>query len=77
MRKSVSKLTATTLKRIIAEEKQKLKKSGIIKEKKKLTESQKLSLLLKLKNMQLKKLKEAKKINIVKNKLKKNLLKGI
>lgn len=77
MRKSVSKLTATTLKRIIAEEKQKLKKAGIIKEKKKLTESQKLSLLLKLKNIQLKKLKEAKKINIVKNKLKKNLLKGI
>jgi len=77
MRKSVTKLTATTLKRIIAEEKQKLKKSGIIKEKKKLTESQKLSLLLKLKNIQLKKLKEAKKINIIKNKLKKNLLKGI
>lgn len=77
MRKSVSKLTATTLKRIIAEEKQKLKKAGVIKEKKKLTESQKLSLLLKLKNIQLKKLKEAKKINIVKNKLKKNLLKGI
>jgi len=77
MRKSVKKLTATTLKRIIAEEKQKLKKSGIIKEKKKLTESQKLSLLLKLKNIQLKKLKEAKKINIIKNKLKKNLLKGI
>jgi len=62
MRKSVKKLTATTLKRIIAEEKQKLKKSGIIKEKKKLTESQKLSLLLKLKNIQLKKLKEAKKL---------------
>ena len=77
MRKSVKKLTATTLKRIIAEEKQKLKKAGVIKEKKKLTENQKLSLLLKLKNIQLKKLKEAKKINIVKNKLKKNLLKGI
>ena len=77
MRKSVLKLTATTLKRIIAEEKQKLKKAGVIKEKKKLTESQKLSLLLKLKNIELKKLKEAKKINIVKNKLKKNLLKGI
>ena len=77
MKRSVSKLTATTLKRIIAEEKQKLKKAGIIKEgKKKLTESQKIAIFLKLKNAQKRKLREAKKIEAIKRKIKKNILKG-
>ena len=53
MRKSVSKLTATTLKRIIAEERQKLKKAGIIKQEKKMvSESQKKLLVSKLKKIQ-------------------------
>lgn len=77
MKRSVSKLTAATLKRIIAEEKQKLKKAGIIKEsKKKLTESQKIAIFLKLKNTQKRKLREAKKIEAIKRKIKQNILKG-
>lgn len=72
MRKSVSKLTATTLKRIIAEERQKLKKAGIIKqEKKMLSESQKKAVISKLKKIQVKKINEAKRIEAIKKKIKK------
>jgi len=72
MRKSVSKLTATTLKRIIAEERQKLKKAGIIKqEKKMLSESQKKILVSKLKKIQARKVREAKRIEAIKTKIKK------
>jgi len=72
MRKSVSKLTATTLKRIIAEERQKLKKAGIIKqEKKMLSESQKKAVISKLKKIQVKKINEAKRIELIKRKIKK------
>jgi hypothetical protein len=74
MRKSVSKLTATTLKRIIAEEKQKLKKAGLIKEEKKvISASQKRAIILKLKAIQEKKLNEAKKIEAIKRKIRKAL----
>ena len=72
MRKSVSKLTATTLKRIIAEERQKLKKAGIVKQEKKiLSESQKKFLVSKLKEIQAKKINEAKRIEAIKTKIKK------
>jgi len=74
MRKSVSKLTAITLKRIIAEEKQKLKKAGLIKEEKKvISASQKRAIILKLKAIQEKKLNEAKKIEAIKRKIRKAL----
>ena len=72
MRKSVSKLTATTLKRIIAEEKQKLKKAGLMKEEKKfLSEAQKKAVISKLKKIQVKKINEAKRIESIKRKIKK------
>lgn len=72
MRKSVSKLTATTLKRIIAEEKQKLKKAGLIKEEKKfLSGSQKKAVISKLRKIQVKKINEAKRIELIKRKIKK------
>lgn len=74
MRKSVSKLTAITLKRIIAEEKQKLKKAGLIKEEKKvISASQKRAIILKVKAIQEKKLNEAKKIEAIKRKIRKAL----
>ena len=74
MRKSVSKLTAATLKRIIAEEKQKLKKAGLIKEEKKvISASQKRAIILKLKAIQEKKLNESKKIEAIKRKIRKAL----
>jgi len=74
MRKSVSKLTAITLKRIIAEEKQKLKKAGLIKEEKKvISASQKRAIILKEKAIQEKKLNEAKKIEAIKRKIRKAL----
>lgn len=72
MRKSVSKLTATTLKRIIAEEKQKLKKAGLVKEEKKfLSGSQKKAVISKLRKIQVKKINEAKRIELIKRKIKK------
>ena len=72
MRKSVSKLTVTTLKRIIAEERQNLKKAGIVKQEKKiLSESQKKFLVSKLKEIQAKKTNEAKRIKVIKTKIKK------
>lgn len=72
MRKSVSKLTATTLKRIIAEEKQKLKKAGLVKEEKKfLSESQKMAVISKLKEIKVKKINETKRIESIKRKIKK------
>ena len=72
MRKSVSKLTATTLKRIIAEEKQKLKKAGLVKEEKKfLSESQKKAVISKLKEIKVKKINETKRIESIKRKIKK------
>lgn len=72
MRKSVSKLTATKLKRIIAEEKQKLKKAGLIKEEKKiLSEDQKKAIISKLKELRVSKINEAKRIEAIKRKIKK------
>ena len=72
MRKSVSKLTATTLKRIIDEEKQKLKKAGLVKEEKKfLSESQKKAVISKLKEIKVKKINETKRIESIKRKIKK------
>lgn len=78
----VSKLTATTLKRLIAEERQKLLKEGVKldapkKQKKVLSESQKIKLAIMLKKIEQKKLNEAKKVKLLKNKLKRSILKEL